>query len=89
MIAALAGLARGAFERQRLRTRVHALEGLLEIKLELETRLRSDLNASHARVRSLEAALEHFRERLPHLRSGDTEVVNELEGVVLEALLAA
>ena len=35
MIAALFGLVSGVLERQRLRSRVHVLEGLLEIKSEL------------------------------------------------------
>ena len=90
MIAALSGLVSGVLERQRLRSRIHVLEGLLEIKSEVVDRQRQELQTVHARVRSLELALEHMRLRLPNLRSDpNSELLNELEGVLLETLLAA
>ena len=90
MIAALSGLARGVFERQALRSRVHVLEGLIEIKSEVVDRQRQELQIVHTRVRSLELTLEHMRLRLPTLRSDpNSELLNELEGVLLEVSLAA
>ena len=90
MIATLAGLVSSVLERQALRSRVHVLEGLLEIKSEVIDRQRQELQTSHARVRSLELALEHVRLRLPALRSGlKPELLNELEGVLLEIELSA
>ena len=90
MIAALSGLVSSVLERQRLRSRVHVLEGLLEIKSEVIDRQRQELQTSHARVRSLELALEHMRLRLPSLRPDvDAAILQELEGVLLEVSLAA
>ena len=90
MIAALSGLVSGMLERQRLRSRVHVLEGLLEIKSEVVDRQRQELQTVHTRVRSLELALEHLRLRLPSLRPDvDTAILQELEGVLLEVSLAA
>ena len=90
MIAALSGLVSGVLERQALRSRIHVLEGLLEIKSEVVTRQSCDLKSAHTRVRTLELALEHVRLRLPALRSGlKPELLNELEGVLLEIELSA
>ena len=90
MIAALSGLVSGVLERQRLRSRIHVLEGLLEIKSEVVDRQRQELQTVHARVRSLELTLEHLRLRLPSLRPDvDAAILQELEGVLLEASLGA
>jgi hypothetical protein len=93
MIAALTGLARGVIERQQLRSRVHMLEGLLEIKSELIDRQREELRILHASTRGSELALEHVRLCVRELRASaqpnQIATLNELEGVLLETLLAA
>jgi hypothetical protein len=93
MIAALSGLVSGALERQRLRSRVHVLEGLLEIKSELIDRQRDELQTLHASTRGLALVLEHVRLCVRELRvsaqPNQIAVLNELEGVLLETLLAA
>jgi hypothetical protein len=93
VIAALTGLVSGVLERQRLRSRVHVLEGLLEIKSELIDRQREELKTLHASTRGSELVLEHVRLCLRELRvaaqPNQIAVLNELEGVLLETLLAA
>jgi hypothetical protein len=93
MIAALSGLVSGVLERQRLRSRVHVLEGLLEIKSELIDRQREELQTLHASTRGSELVLEHVRLCIRDLRVSaqphQIATLNELEGVLLETLLAA
>jgi hypothetical protein len=93
MIAALTGLVSGVLERQRLRSRVHVLEGLLEIKAELIDRQREELQVLHASVRGSSLVFEHVRLCIRELRASaqpnQIAVLNELEGVLLETLLAA
>jgi hypothetical protein len=77
----------------RLRSRVHVLEGLLEIKSELIDRQREELQTLHASTRGSALVLEHVRLCLRELRvcaqSNQIATLNELEGVLLETLLAA
>ena len=93
MIAALTGLISGVLERQRLRSRVHVLEGLLEIKSELVDRQREELQILHASTRGSALVLEHMRLCIRELRvcaqPNQIAVLNELEGVLLEVSLAA
>ena len=93
MIAALTGLYSGVLKRQRLRSRVHVLEGLLEIKSELIDRQREELQLLHANTRGSALVLEHVRLCIRELRvsaqPNQIAVLNELEGVLLESLLAA
>ena len=93
MIATLAGLVSSVLERQALRSRVHVLEGLLEIKSELIDRQREELKTLHASTRSSALVLEHVRLCIRELRvcaqPNQIAVLNELEGVLLETLLAA
>jgi hypothetical protein len=93
MIAALSGLYCGVLERQRLRSRVYALEGLLEVKSELIDRQREELQFLHASARGSQLVLEHVRLCLRELRvsaqPNQIATLNELEGVLLETLLAA
>lgn len=93
MIAALSGLVSGVLERQRLRSRVHVLEGLLEIKSELIDRQREELQTLHASTRGSALVLKHLRLCVRELRTSaqldQIAVLNELEGVLLETLLAA
>ena len=93
MIAALTGLVSGVLERQRLRSRLHVLEGLLEIKSELIDRQREELQILHTSTRGSALVLEHVRLCIRELRvcaqPNQIAVLNELEGVLLEASLAA
>ena len=93
MIAALSGLVSGVLERQRLRSRVHVLEGLLEIKSELIEKQRKELQTLHASTRGSALVLEHVQLYLRELRAcaqpNQIAMLNELEGVLLETLLAA
>ena len=93
MIAALSDLVSGMLERQRLRSRVHVLEGLLEIKSELVDRQREELQLLYASTRGSELVLEHVRLCLRELRASaqpnQIAILNELEGVLLEVSLAA
>ncbi len=93
MIAALSGLVSGVLERQRLRSRVHVLEGLLEIKSELIDRQREELQTLHVSTQGSALVLEHVRLCLRELRvsaqPNQIAILNELEGVLLESLLAA
>ena len=93
MIAALSGLVSGVLERQALRSRIHVLEGLLEIKSELIDRQREELKTLHACTRGSALVLEHVRLCIRELRvcaqPNQIAVLNELEGVLLETLLAA
>ena len=61
MIAALSGLVSGVLERQALRSRIHVLEGLLEIKSELIDRQREELKTLHASTRGSALVLEHVQ----------------------------
>jgi hypothetical protein len=93
MIAAISGLYCGLLERQRLHAQVHALEGLLEIKSELIERQRAELQTLHASARGSQLVLEHVRLCVRELRvsaqPNQIATLNELEGVLLESLLAA